>query len=107
MANPRNRRIMNKPTATTVTEAVAMARSGRPAKLFSKTLNAEIWIVANGFMAAKLALAKRYDGDPIYTVAEIQACRGFTHEEMKELHELKAAFGGLIHSLAQPVRYKQ
>ncbi len=90
------------PSPTTISEAIALVRKGYTTKLFSKVLNTDIWIAADDAMAGRIAMADWYDGKPIYTEAEVLACKGMSPEGMRELHAMKVAFDGRIESTTQP-----
>ena len=96
--NDESARKENNPSPTTISEAIALVRKGYTTKLFSKVLNADIWIAADDAMAGRIARADWYDGKPIYTEAEILACKGMSPEGMHELHAMKVAFDGQIES---------
>ena len=78
-------------------------KAGPPMRIFSEVLGEFVYWVKDEPTAGRLKRAPDYQGDVVYTLAEIRELAGQSPEFLRGIHQVKKAFGATLEKVNQGV----
>lgn len=77
-------------------EALAAVKRGESVLVASATLGASVYWVRDEQTAERLKRTPDYQGEVIYTLAELRALTGQSPELLRDIHQFKKTFGATV-----------